>query len=143
MATENADLNYTFAFCMYRRRCVAEDEVGTRLRERLEELAAGLGVEVLDVGCAADCVQIRVAAPAEVAPDTIATTLKDGSERALRAEYRELRALSALWTAGYLATTAGEFERARLRRFVEEERQGEGDERVLITPPQTPRTPSV
>ncbi len=135
MARENSELKYTFAFCMYRRRCVAEDEVGTRLRELLAELAASMGTELLDMNCAADCVQIRVAAPAVVAPDTIATTLKDGSERTLRAEYRELRALSALWTAGYLAATGEEFERGRLWRFVEEERQGEGDERVIITAP--------
>jgi len=135
MAGENSELKYTFAFCMYRRRCVAEDEVGTRLRELLAELAANMGTELLDMNCAADCVEIRVAAPTDVTPDAIAMTLKDGSERALRAEYRELRALSALWTVGYLATTAEKFEGARLRRFVEEERQGEGDERVIITAP--------
>ncbi len=102
-----------------------------------------MGGELLEMNCAADCVLIGVAAPADVTPDAIATTLKDGSERALREEYRELRALSALWTGGYLATTAEEFDRERLRQFVKDERQAEGDERVLITPPQTPQTPSV
>lgn len=135
MTTENTDLKYTFAFCMYRRRCVAEDEVGMRMRERLAELAAGIGVELLEMSCAADCVQIRVAAPADVTPGEIATTLKDGSERALRAEYRELRALTALWTAGYLATTDEEIKRERLKQFVEEERQSEADFRVIITAP--------
>ncbi len=71
-------------------------------------------------------------------PGEIATTLKDGSERALREEYRELRALAALW-AGYLATTAKEFPHERLQRFVEDERQAEGDRRVIITTP--PRSP--
>ncbi len=59
MAQEDVDFKYTFAFCMYRWRCVVEDEVGIRLREHMAELAVGMGVELQEMNCAADCVLIR------------------------------------------------------------------------------------
>lgn len=141
MATENLNLAYTLAFCTYRRGCVAEDAIGVRLEQSLSRLAAEFGADLRDVGCAADCVVIRITAPASVAPADIAVALKEGSERTLRAEFRELRAVTALWTSGYLVTTDEHPDPERLARFVEAERSGEAGLRVIITAP--PNTSAV
>ncbi len=135
MTTEDGRLRYTFAFCTYRRGCVVEDAIGLRLQERLSRLAAEFDTDLLDIGCAADSVLFRVAAPPTIAPTDLALALKEGSERTLRAEFRQLRAVTALWTAGYLVTTDPDPDPRRLARFVEEERDHEAGLRVIITAP--------
>ncbi len=135
MTTDDGRLRYTFAFCTYRRGCVVEDAIGSRLQEQLSRLAAEFDADLLDIGCAADSVLIRVAAPPTIAPTDLALALKEGSERTLRAEFRQLRAVTALWTSGYLVTTDPRPDSDRLARFVEEERDHESGLRVIITAP--------
>jgi REP element-mobilizing transposase RayT len=135
MTTDDGRLRYTFAFCTYRRGCVIEDAIGSRLQEQLSRLAAEFDADLLDIGCAADSVLIRVAAPPTIAPTDLALALKEGSERTLRAEFRQLRAVTALWTSGYLVTTDPRPDSDRLARFVEEERDHESGLRVIITAP--------
>ena len=135
MTTDDGRLRYTFAFCTYRRGCVVEDAIGSRLQEQLSRLTAEFDADLLDIGCAADSVLIRVAAPPTIAPTDLALALKEGSERTLRAEFRQLRAVTALWTSGYLVTTDPRPDSDRLARFVEEERDHESGLRVIITAP--------
>ena len=82
-----------------------------------------------------EAITVTVRAPAELAPAEIARGLRQRTETAMRAEYRELRAIPSLWTSGYLVATGDRLDPARVKQFIEAERRGDEGTRILVTAP--------
>jgi len=112
------------------RRIVLSGEVAERLKEILLETAAERGWEVIAMEVMPDHVHLFASAPPTVKPADVVKVLKGVSARKLLLEFPHLvrrTGRGTLWAPSYFIATAGNVSAETIRRYIEEQREKEGD----------------
>ena len=113
-------VNYHFVFCpRYRRKIFNISGVEKRFKELTKQICKEKGIEILALECHIDHVHIFVSVlPTTSIPDVM-KIIKGASSNILREEFKELSAMSSLWTRSYFVSTAGNVSAATIQKYVE------------------------
>ncbi|WP_135824521.1 IS200/IS605 family transposase [Halorussus ruber] len=98
-------LQYHFIWCPKYRKSVLEGDVRDRLEALIEEKAAELGLERLELAIRSDHVHLFITGDSTLAPNKIVQQVKGYSSRHLRDEFDV--GLPSLWTRSYFVSSAG------------------------------------
>ena len=99
---------YHVIFCPKYRRKVLVDGVDTRLKEIVAQVAAELGVDILELEVMPDHVHILCEVDPQFGVHKWVRRVKGTSSRLLRQEFAGLRSrLPTLWTNAYFVATVG------------------------------------
>lgn len=110
-------------FCPKYRRPVLVDGVDVRLKEILLEKAAELDVKILSMEIMPDHVHLFISFDPRLMLHKIIKILKGSSSRILREEFPSLKSrLPSLWTRSYFSCSVGHIGEARVRRYIEEQK---------------------
>lgn len=90
------------------RRKVLKDGVDARLKELLQQIAAGIEVEILEMEVVEDHVHLLIEVDPQFGVHKAIKRLKGATSRYLRLEFPHLRQrLPTLWTNSYFVSTVG------------------------------------
>lgn len=114
------DLGLHVVFCPKYRRPVLQDRVAVRLRELIEEKAAGNDWRIVACEIMPDHVHLFVKTGPKDSPSHVANQFKGYTSRVLREEFPYLRSrLPTLWSKSYFAATAGAVSAATVQRYID------------------------
>jgi putative transposase len=113
---------YHLIWCPKYRRRVLVDGVDARLKAIIAEVAAEVGVEVIEVEVMPDHVHLLAEIPPTVPLSAFMRLVKGRSSRLLRGEFPRLRRLPVLWSPSWFVSTVGGAPLAVVRRYVENQK---------------------
>lgn len=98
-------------------------EVSNRLTELIRTKATELGCEIEALETMPDHVHIFVYAPPKLSPAFIAGQFKGYTSNILRKEFKIIKSrLPSLWTRSYFVATVGDITAAKIKHYVESQR---------------------
>jgi len=114
------DLGLHVVWCPKYRRQVLGGRVAVRLRELIEQKAAGNGWRIVACEIMPDRVHLFVKTGPKDSPSHVANQFKGYTSRMLRDEFPHLRSrLPTLWSKSYFAATVGAVSAATVQRYID------------------------
>jgi putative transposase len=110
-------LHYHFVWCPKYRKPVLTDEVADRLETLIEEKAADLDLEILQLAIQPDHVHLFITGTPKLSPNKIIQQVKGVSSRHLREEFDF--GLPSLWTRSYFVSSAGDVSKQTIEEYIE------------------------
>ena len=119
---------YHIIWCPKYRRKVLVDDVETRLKELIYQIASELKVEIIEVETDKDHVHILAEVDPQFGVNTFIRKLKGKTSRILRDEFPHLKKrLPTLWTNSYFVSTVGGAPLAVVKQYIENQQLSESD----------------
>jgi len=114
---------YHIIFCPKYRRKVLVDDVDSRLKEIIAEVASDMRVDVLEMEVMPDHVHLLCEIDPQLGVHKFVKHLKGRSSRLLRQEFSGLRSrLPTLWTNSYFVATVGGAPLAVIKQYIENQK---------------------
>ncbi|WP_049934354.1 IS200/IS605 family transposase [Haloplanus natans] len=107
------------------RQSVLVNEVATRARSILHEIANDKGVEILDLTVQPDHVHLFVSSPPKNGPALLANWFKGISSRKYNHRYADHDGEKIGWARGYYAGTAGHVSSETVENYIQQHKQGD------------------
>jgi len=101
------------------RQSVLDNEVASRVRSILREIADNKGVEILDLTVQPDHVHLFVSSPPKNEPALLANWFKGISSRKYNHRYADHDGEKIGWARGYYAGTAGNVSSETVENYIE------------------------
>tara|TARA_B110000908_G_C10205129_1_gene427331 strand:- start:741 stop:1184 length:444 start_codon:yes stop_codon:yes gene_type:complete len=119
---------YHIIWCPKYRRKVLVDDVETRLKELIYQIASELKVEIIEVETDKDHVHILAEVDPQFGVNTFIRKLKGKTSRILRDEFPHLKKrLPTLWTNSYFVSTVGGAPLSVVKQYIENQQISESD----------------
>ena len=115
---------YHLIWCPKYRRRVLVGGVDERVKVIIGDVAAEVGVEVIEVEVMPDHVHLLAQVPPTVPLSRFVGLAKSRSSRLLRMEFPRLRRLPVLWSPSWFVSTVGGAPLEVVRRYVENQKAG-------------------
>ena len=116
-------INYHFVFCpRYRRKIFLIEYVEERFKELVKIKCKALEIEVIDIQCNEDHVNIYLNCLPTQSPSDIMNAIKSYTGRILREEFHQLSKMPSLWTRGYLVSTEEDIYTEVITDYIESQR---------------------
>jgi putative transposase len=117
------NIGYHLIWCPKYRRKVLVDQVETRLKELLPEIASQIDCTIETMEIMPDHVHVFVRCSPIHAPHFVVGQLKGKSSRILRQEFPHLKTrLPTLWTRSYFAESVGCISEATVLKYIENQK---------------------
>ena len=117
------NLGYHIIWCPKYRRKVLVDDIETRLKQLLPEIATSLECSIETMEIMPDHVHIFVKCSPVHSPHYIVQQLKGHSSRILRQEFPKLKTrLPTLWTRSYFAESVGHISEETVKNYINEQK---------------------
>ena len=103
-------LHYHFVFAAKYRKLVLRGEIGTEVRELIQEVCRTNDVEILKGHVRADHVHVLLSVPPHLAPSRVMQAIKGKTSHHLLIDHRKLRSAfwgRHLWARGYFVCSSG------------------------------------
>ena len=107
------------------RQSVLVNEVATRARSILHEIANDKGVEILDLTVQPDHVHLFVSSPPKNGPALLANWFKGISSRKYNHRYADHDGEKIGWARGYYAGTAGHVSSETVENYIQQHKEGD------------------
>lgn len=114
--------HYHVVWCVKYRRALLVDDVVSRLKEILAEVALEVLCEIEEFGAELDHVHLLISCDPQFGIHQVVKRMKGRSSRLLRQEFKDLRTrVPSLWTNSYFVATTGGAPIAQIRKYVEQQ----------------------
>lgn len=114
---------YHVVWCPKYRRKVLTGAVEPRLKELIQEAAAEINVDIIEMEIKPDYVHLLMEVDPQIGIHRAVKAIKSKSSRVLRTEFPELRSrLPSLWTNNYFASTVGSAPITEIKQYVESQK---------------------
>lgn len=114
---------YHIVWCPKYRRKVLVDAVETRLKEMIQESAAEVNVEIIEMEIMPDHVHLLLEVDPQFGIHRAVKHIKGVTSRILRNEFRSLRSrLPSLWTNSYFVSTVGGAPLSAIKQYIENQK---------------------
>jgi len=111
---------YHVIWCPKYRRSVLVDQVETRLKEIIHQIANDHGSEILELEIMPDHVHLLIEVDPQYGIHKLIKSMKGASSRTLRAEFPSLKSrLPTLWTNSYFVSTVGGAPLEVIKQYIE------------------------
>jgi len=114
---------YHVIWCPKYRRSVLTEDVASRLKEILYQVASETTGEILELEIVVDHVHLLVEIDPQYGIHKLVRTMKGRSSRLLRSEFKNLKSrLPTLWTNSYFVSTVGGAPLAVIKQYIEQQK---------------------
>lgn len=118
-------LTYHLVWCVKYRHTVLTRQIGDRVKEVVSEIAARIGVEVIEIETDTDHVHVIVRLKPTHTISSVLHRLKGGSAFQIFREFPSLRRRlwgGHLWSPSYFASTVGGVTLDKVKKYVQQQR---------------------
>lgn len=115
---------YHVVWCPKYRRKVLTGEIEKRLKELIEETAAGINAEIFELEIMPDHVHLLIEVDPQYGINKAVRHIKGVSSHVLRAEFPSLKSrLPTLWTTSYFVSTVGGAPLSIIKQYIENQKK--------------------
>jgi putative transposase len=114
---------YHVVWCPKYRRKVLSGEIGTRLKNLIQEVCAEIRAEIIEMEIMPDHVHLLMEVDPQFGPHRAVKLIKGRTSRQLRKEFPELTTrLPTLWTNSYFISTVGGAPLSIIKQYIEKQK---------------------
>lgn len=114
---------YHVVWCPKYRRKVLTEDVSARLKEIIEDTAAGISAEILEMEIMPDHVHLLIEVDPQYGINRAVRHIKGVSSHTLRMEFPWLKSrLPTLWTNSYFVSTVGGAPLSEIKKYIENQK---------------------
>lgn len=115
---------YHVVWCPKYRRKVLTGEIEKRLKELIEETAAGINAEIFELEIMPDHVHLLIEVDPQYGINKAVRHIKGVSSHVLRSEFPSLKSrLPTLWTTSYFVSTVGGAPLSIIKQYIENQKK--------------------
>ncbi|GAB3411383.1 IS200/IS605-like element ISH35 family transposase [Haloparvum alkalitolerans] len=118
------NLNYHIVWLPKYHQSVLVNEVASRVRSILHEIADNKGVEILNLTLQPDHVHLFISSPPKNEPALLANWFKGISSRKYNHRYADHEGEKIGWVRGYYAGTAGDVSSETIENYIQQHKEG-------------------